>query len=123
VGGGELEVEPAHEGRQARLGGAGQRLAEELAACGIGADIRVTVLGHLQRGGTPTARDRVLATRLGAHAAGLCAARRFGRMVCTHDGRVDSITLDEACAAEAGVDPRGELVFCARSIGIEMGAE
>jgi 6-phosphofructokinase len=123
VGGRELEVEPAHEGRQARLGGAGERLASELAACGVSADIRVTVLGHLQRGGSPTARDRLLATRLGAHAAGLCAARRFGRMASVHDGRVDSITLDDACAAQARVDPRGELVHCARSIGIEMGAE
>jgi 6-phosphofructokinase 1 len=123
VGGHESEVEPAHEGRPARLGGAGERLASELAACRVGHDIRVTVLGHLQRGGSPTAGDRLLATRLGAHAAGLCAARRFGRMACIHDGRVDSITLDEACAAEGRVDPRGELVFCARSIGIEMGAE
>jgi 6-phosphofructokinase 1 len=120
---GECEVEPAHGGREARLGGAGERLASELAACGVAHDIRVTVLGHLQRGGSPTARDRLLATRLGAHAAGLCAARRFGRMASVHDGRVDSITLEEACAAEARVDPRGELVFCARSIGIELGAE
>lgn len=123
VGGGECEVEPAHEGRPARLGGAGERVASELVACSVRHEIRVTVLGHLQRGGSPTAADRLTATRLGAHAAGLCAARRFGRMVCIHDGRTDSITLDEACAAEARVDPRGELTFCARSIGIELGAE
>jgi 6-phosphofructokinase len=123
LGGIESEVEPAHEGQPARLGGAGQRLAAELAARGVAHDIRVTVLGHLQRGGSPTATDRLLATRLGAHAAGLCAARRFGRMVCFHDGRTDSITLEEACAAEGRVDPRSELVFCARSLGIEMGAE
>lgn len=123
TGGCESELEPAHEGQPARLGGAGQRLATELGACGVTHEIRVTVLGHLQRGGSPTATDRLVATRLGAHAAGLCAARRFGRMVCIHDGRAESITLDEACAAEARVDPRGELVFCARSTGIELGAE
>jgi ATP-dependent phosphofructokinase / diphosphate-dependent phosphofructokinase len=123
LGGGESELEPAHDGHPARLGGAGQRLAAELASCGVGHEIRVTVLGYLQRGGSPTAADRLLATRLGAHAAGLCAARRFGRMVCIHDGRVESVSLDEACAAEARVDPLGELVFCARSMGIEMGAE
>ena len=58
--------------------GAGERLAHELSAAALDQEIRVTVLGHLQRGGSPTAVDRLLATRLGADAAGACAARHFG---------------------------------------------
>jgi 6-phosphofructokinase 1 len=123
IGGGESQVEPAHPGIPARLGGAGERLQRELEAKGVGHEVRVTVLGHLQRGGTPTAADRVLATRFGAHAAELCADRRFGRMVCLRGGRVDSISIDEACSAQARVDPAGELARCARAVGIELGAE
>jgi ATP-dependent phosphofructokinase / diphosphate-dependent phosphofructokinase len=115
-------AEAAREGRPARLGGAGQRLAQELARLDMEHDVRVTVLGHLQRGGTPTASDRLLATRFGAHAAELCAERRFGRMVTLRDGGIASIPLGEVPRAPRTVDPRGELVQCARAIGIELGA-
>ncbi len=121
-GGAVSEIEPSHGGKPARLGGAGERLAQELAAHDLRHDVRVTVLGHLQRGGTPTAGDRLLATRLGVHAAELCARGDFGRMVCLRGGRVDSIPIVEACRASARVDPSGELVRCAREMGIEMGA-
>jgi 6-phosphofructokinase 1 len=121
VGEGESEVEAARPGRPARLGGAGERLAQQLRDCQVGHEVRVTVLGHLQRGGTPTAFDRLLATRFGAHAAQLCAERRFGRMVSVRGGHVDSITIAEACRSLARVDPSGELASCARAIGIELG--
>lgn len=116
------EIEPAHEGRLARLGGAGHKLAEELAAFDVGHEVRVTVLGHLQRGGTPTAADRLLATRFGTHAAELCAERRFGRMVTLRGGEIDSVPLTEVPRAPHAVDPSGELVRCARAVGIELGA-
>jgi 6-phosphofructokinase 1 len=117
------EIEPAREGRPARLGGAGQRLAEELASRDIGHDVRVIVLGHLQRGGVPTASDRLLATRFGAHAAELCAEGRFGRMVTLRGDQIDSVPLAEVPRSPRIIDPRGELVRCARAIGIEVGAE
>jgi 6-phosphofructokinase 1 len=120
-GGGTSELEHEKAGSPARLGGAGQRLAEELVARGLPHDVRVTVLGHLQRGGTPTAHDRLVATRLGAHAAELCAARRFGRMVCLRNGRIDSIAIDEACRLPARVGPDEDLVRSARTLGIELG--
>ena len=104
AGAGASEVEPARQGRPARLGGAGERLAQELAEAGVTHEVRVTVLGHLQRGGGPTASDRVLATRFGAHAAELCAEGRFGRMVALRNGVVESLPLDEACAARGTVD-------------------
>jgi ATP-dependent phosphofructokinase / diphosphate-dependent phosphofructokinase len=122
-GGGQTsEIEPAHGGRPARLGGAGQRLSEQLVSCDIGHEVRVTVLGHLQRGGTPTASDRLLASRFGAHAADLCAERRFGRMVTLRSGKIDSVPFTEVPRAAYTVDPAGELVRCARAIGIELGA-
>ena len=122
VGGTPSEIECARQGRPPRLGGAGERLAQELAEAGITHDVRVTVLGHLQRGGAPAASDRVLATRFGVHAAELCAERRFGRMVALRNGAIESMTFDEACAARGTVDPGGDLVRCARAIGIELGA-
>jgi phosphofructokinase-like protein len=123
AGGKASEVEPAHAGRPARLGGAGQKLAKELAARDVGHEVRVTVLGHLQRGGTPTAADRLLATRFGAHAAELCAERRFGRMVALRGGEIDSVEFAKVPRAPRTVDRRGELVRCARAIGIELGEE
>jgi 6-phosphofructokinase 1 len=116
------EVEPGGPGRLPRLGGAGQRLAQELLAHDVRHEVRVTVLGHLQRGGSPTASDRLLATRFGVQAAELCAQRRFGRMVALRAGRVDSVSIGEACRARARVAPAGELVRSARAIGIELGA-
>jgi 6-phosphofructokinase 1 len=120
-GGSANEVDREAPGRPARLGGAAERLAHELRSLDIQHDVRVTVLGHLQRGGTPTAFDRLLATRFGAHAAELCAGRRFGRMVSLHDGRVDSVPLIEAARSPALVDPSGEIACCARAVGIELG--
>jgi 6-phosphofructokinase 1 len=122
IGGSESEVEAASPGHPARLGGAGERLAEQLRDCQVGHEVRVTVLGHLQRGGTPTAFDRLLATRFGAHAAHLCAERRFGRMVSLRGEHVDSVTIAEANRSTSRVDLAGELVSCARSMGIELGA-
>jgi 6-phosphofructokinase 1 len=121
AGGATSEAEPAHAGQPARLGGAGERLARELRACDVHHEVRVTVLGHLQRGGAPTASDRLLATRFGVHAAELCAQGRFGRMVALRAGGVDSVPIGDAGSLGARVDPAGELVRCARSVGIEIG--
>jgi 6-phosphofructokinase 1 len=122
AGGRESEVERPRIGQPARLGGAGERLAAELAGQDVQHDIRVTVLGHLQRGGIPTAADRLLATRLGAHAADLCASRRFGRMVTARGSRIESTPLADVPRAPWVVDPSGDLVRCARSMEIEVGA-
>jgi 6-phosphofructokinase 1 len=121
LGGSMIEVEHGHPGRLARLGGAGARLAGEIGSRNLPHEVRVIVLGHLQRGGTPTAHDRLLATRFGAHAAELCAQQRFGRMVCLRGGHIDSIPIEEACRAPAHLDADHELLRCARAIGIEVG--
>jgi 6-phosphofructokinase 1 len=77
-----------------RLGGIGAALATELEAI-TGYETRVTTLGHVQRGGTPTATDRLLATRYGAHAADLVMAGETGRMVALHGTEMTSIPLEQ----------------------------
>ena len=121
--GGEPSVRDADGGNgQPRLGGAGDRLARELAPR-IEHEIRVTVLGHLQRGGSPVPFDRILATRLGRRAAELAAAGQFGSMVCLRAGEIAEVSLDEAVNAQKLVDPAGELVATARAVGIGFGDE
>ena len=78
-----------------RLGGVGQRLADALEEL-TGYETRVTTLGHLQRGGTPTAYDRVLATRYGLLAADLALEQRFGLMTSLRGMDVVAAPLDEA---------------------------
>jgi 6-phosphofructokinase 1 len=80
-----------------RLGGVGYRIGAELERR-TGFETRVTVLGHLQRGGTPTAFDRVLATRFGVAAADLAAAGRFGEMIAVRGDAMVGVPLAEACA-------------------------
>jgi len=77
------------------LGGVGGALAREIEER-TGFETRVTVLGHVQRGGTPTARDRVLATRFGLEAAELVDARRFGRMAALHGDAIVDVSLEDA---------------------------
>jgi ATP-dependent phosphofructokinase / diphosphate-dependent phosphofructokinase len=78
-----------------KLGGVGHVLAEEIETR-TGFETRVTVLGHVQRGGTPTARDRVLATRFGLMAATLVQEGRFGRMAALQGDQIVDVPLDEA---------------------------
>lgn len=87
-----------------RLGGVAYRIGVELELL-TGFETRVTVLGHVQRGGTPTAFDRVLATRFGVAAADLAAAGRFGEMAALRGMEVVGVPLSEACAEVRSVDP------------------
>jgi 6-phosphofructokinase 1 len=104
-----------------RLGGIGQILGEYIEKNGY--ETRVTVLGHLQRGGTPTAFDRWLATRYGAAAVRLAAQGKFDHMVSLISGRIVDIPLAEALAVPKRVDVNGDAVLTARNIGISFGDE
>lgn len=106
--------------RTRAAGGAAHRLSEALQPL-VGGEIRVVVLGHLQRGGRPVPFDRVLATRFGVHAVDLVESGAWGRMVCLRDGRVADVGLDQVATGARGVDPHGELVRVARSVGVEFG--
>lgn len=104
-----------------RLGGIGQVVGERIEQEGF--ETRVTVLGHLQRGGTPTPFDRWLATRYGAAAVRVAAAGRFDRMVSLRGGRVIDIPLAQAVAAPKRVDVHGDAILTARGMGISFGDE
>jgi len=84
-------------------------------------ETRVTVLGHIQRGGSPSPFDRILSTRFGVAAVELIAAGGFGKMVCLRGGRVETVDIAEAVGATKCVDPNGELVRVARAIGMCFG--
>ena len=84
-------------------------------------EVRVTVLGHLQRGGSPSPFDRILATRFGVCATDLVARGEFGRMVCLRAGKIESASLVEAVGAYNRVDPAGDHVRAARGVGISFG--
>jgi 6-phosphofructokinase 1 len=106
-----------------KLGGIGDLVAHTIAER-TNVEARCTVLGHLQRGGNPTAFDRVLATRLGAAAVELVEAGDWGKMVAVVDGRVSSVTFD----AIKGLPPRtvslqSDLIRAARGMGITFGDE
>ena len=120
--GGEIStLTKGRSGHLPRLGGAGQNLAQLLdGKCDH--EIRVTVLGHVQRGGSPSSFDRLLGTRFGVKAADLCAEGRTGRLVALRGTVIRSVPLEEAVAKPKLVPPDGELVTAARAVGIEMGA-
>lgn len=104
-----------------RLGGIGQTVGEYLEKQGV--ETRVTVLGHVQRGGTPTAFDRWLATRYGAAAVRLAAAGGFDRMVALIRSQISDVSLAEALAVPKRVDVHGDAVVTARGMGISFGDE
>ncbi len=104
-----------------RLGGIGQVVGEYVEKQGF--ETRVTVLGHLQRGGTPTAFDRWLATRYGAAAVRLAAKGGFDRMVALHGGQIGDVALEQALAVARRVDPDEDAVITARGMGISFGDE
>jgi 6-phosphofructokinase 1 len=87
-----------------RLGGIGEIIAQTIEKR-TGIETRVVTLGHLQRGGTPTAYDRVLGTRLGVHAARLALARDFGKMVALRGTKIVSVLLVDAVGTMRTLDP------------------
>jgi 6-phosphofructokinase 1 len=103
------------------LGGAGRRAAEILAGLLPDHEIRVTVLGHLQRGGTPIASDRILATRLGAAAADAAWAGERRALVSWQPPDIVVVPLTDAVKRPRLVDPQSQIVRHARESGICVG--
>jgi 6-phosphofructokinase 1 len=104
-----------------RLGGICYKLSADLKTAGCTAEIRETVLGHVQRGGTPIAYDRILATLFGVKAFELVLEGRFGRMVSYRNNEVTSVSLEEATREYNFVDKDSFLVRAARGLGISFG--
>jgi 6-phosphofructokinase 1 len=103
-----------------RLGGVAYQVAADVAQ-NIDLEIRVTVLGHIQRGGSPIPYDRILATRFGATAAELVLRGDFGKMVALRGDAILPVKIHDAVSRMKYVDPDGALVTNAREVGISFG--
>ena len=114
---GEPMTVAGNMGTRTRYAGIGNWLGDQLAE-GTAHEVRVTVLGHLQRGGSPSPFDRLLATRFGAEAVDLVAQGGFGRMVAYHGPHVESVPIADAVGTPKTVPPDGELARTARTLGI-----
>jgi 6-phosphofructokinase 1 len=123
-GGDVLQVEAGRPGYLARLGGAGERLRHELEGSTLGHDVRLTVLGHVQRGGSPSAFDRNFGAQLGAYAAQLCHRGEYGRRIVLREGRLTTLPLptngEQLLHKRLGLDD--PLLQTAALLGIELGA-
>jgi 6-phosphofructokinase 1 len=103
-----------------RLGGVGSWLQYQLQSR-LQSEVRTTLLGHVQRGGTPTAFDRVLATRFGVHAAQLVKAGHFGRMVALQGSTCTSVSIADVAGRNRTVPPEHELMQAAHAVGVLLG--
>ena len=86
-----------------------------------GIETRKTVLGYIQRGGTPSPYDRNLATRFGGYATELIANKQYGRMVCMQKGRISSIPLKEVSGKLKLVTPDNDLLVQGKRMGVSFG--
>jgi len=103
-----------------RLGGIGFSLSDQIERA-TGTETRAVVLGHLQRGGSPTAHDRILATQLGAMAVELVVLGQFGRMVAVEQGLITSVPLETASGGPRTVPLDHPLIAAARALGTSFG--
>jgi 6-phosphofructokinase 1 len=120
VGGEMAAIEKDPSGYVMRLAGIGNRVGEDIKKR-TGIDVRVTVLGHVQRGGSPCAFDRILATRYGVKAVELISEGKFGHMVSYKPPAITSVPLEKAIKKLKLVDSAGPLVKAAESIGVSLG--
>ncbi|MEO1514990.1 MAG: ATP-dependent 6-phosphofructokinase [Bacteroidota bacterium] len=104
-----------------KLGGIGNYLKAKLIEGNCPAQVRTTILGHTQRGGTPVAFDRILASSMGVKAFDMVVAREFGRMVAYRNNRLNSVSLKQAVAEYNHVDKDHYLIDTARKLGISFG--
>ena len=118
--GGRQQYRIKGRGKQgARLGGVGQIVGDILADC-VGSEVRVTVLGHVQRGGQPTPHDRWLATRFGSAAVHLVAQEKWGYMAALQGTQMSAVKMEDAIKMKF-VDVDGETVQMARDLGVVFG--
>lgn len=104
-----------------KLGGVGEKLKADLIKAGVEQDVRVTVLGHLQRGGIPTAFDRVLASQFGVKAFELALEEKYGQMVAYRHPNIISVPFTDAINKMNFVDTQSDMVRLAKGMGISFG--
>lgn len=106
---------------QTRYRGIGFELALQLKKK-ISAEVRSVSLGHIQRGGGPRIKDRLLANRFGVHAVDLIAQNQFGRVIIIEKGKMADVSLADVASNTQQVDVNGEMVHIAKSLGIYVGS-
>lgn len=117
---GTFTSKSVNTGGEAKLGGIGSLVAEEIARQ-TDKDTRSVVLGHLQRGGNPTALDRILGTRFGVGAVDLVLEGKFGHMVSYQNYRVGDVQMKEAISQLKTIQPDNQIVKTCREVGISFG--
>jgi len=115
-GGSVSLIDPEHE----RLGGIADKVAHSIERM-MGKETRSLVLGHLQRGGSPTTFDRVLALRFGAAAVRLVAEGKFGMMVASQPPRIVPVLIADAIATPRRVPLDSDTIMTARDLGVSFG--
>ena len=118
--GGAQSVRTSAVAGEYKLGGIGEKVAAEMAER-TGKETRCTVLGHLQRGGTPTTLDRILGTRFGVMAVQLINEKRFGTMVSYQNYQVTGVPISEAVHKLRVVSPAHQMVETARAVDVCFG--
>ena len=109
-------------GEMIRYGGAGEQLSHLLNKAAKGSlDIRVSVLGYIQRGGSPSGFDRVLGTRFGVRAVELIHEKKFNHLVVLRSDQITDVPFDDVTQGQKFVDPEGELVRTAKAVGVCFG--
>lgn len=103
-----------------RLGGVSEVLAHQISE-GTGLESRATILGHVQRGGTPCAQDRVLATVFGHEAVNLITRNEMNRLVVVQKGEITSVSLDVVAGRQRTVPPDHRLIKACQSVGVAFG--
>ncbi|MFQ3598780.1 MAG: ATP-dependent 6-phosphofructokinase [Chloroherpetonaceae bacterium] len=104
-----------------RLGGVGHVLAHQLEEKLPRLETRVTILGHLQRGGSPTAYDRILSTRFGHYAAKMVMRGEFAKMAALRGSQIVSVPIAEVAGKNKFVPPDHDLILAAKSLGTSFG--
>jgi 6-phosphofructokinase 1 len=107
-------------GREIRLGGIAEKIGAYLGEA-TGFEVRSLVLGHIQRGGSPTHRDRLLALRFGAAAVRMVEQGKFGHLVAYHPPHMVPVAMEEAIATMKTVPLDSDTVQTARDLGICLG--
>ena len=105
-----------------QLGGVAEVVAENITR-NTGLETRYTILGHLQRGGSPTPYDRILSTKFGTYAINLAMKKKFGRMVALKGNEISSVKIEDAIAKQKLVKPTDQAVQAAVAVGVSFGTE
>lgn len=120
LGGDITTIEAKRPGSEARLGGIGKKVAEEIGSR-TGKETRDLVLGHLQRGGAPTTFDRLLALRFGTAAIRFIESGEFGKMIALRSTEIWPVPIEEAIGQMKAVALDSGIILTARSLGISFG--